>query len=679
MKRKFERILTCIALLVGLALLMPLASNAQVNPPPGQRLRDLAGSFHIGAESDDNFWTLPDTTTYQQVLGSEFNMVTPGNQLKFDTTEPQQNVFNFVPGDMHFQFANQHGMLFHGHVLVWHNQIASWVTNHNPPFNASQLTGVMTNHIDNVVGHYVGKVAVWDVVNEAFNEDGTRRASIWETTIGDSYIETAFRRARAADNTVMLVYNDFNIEPLGAKSNAVFAMVQDFKSRGVPIDAVGFQMHLTSGGIDINSLKQNMQRFANLGVKILITEMDVRYVKPISASDAQAQATIYQNVLNACLSQPACFSLQTWGFTDKYSWIDNTFPPNGDALPFDRNYAAKPAYFAMQTALGALSGGAPTVSITAPANGATFTAPANITISANATASSGRTITSVAFLANGTQIGSDAASPFTFNWTNVAAGNYSLTAIATDNTGATGTSAPVSITVNPAAQPGFTLSANPASVTVNRGSTATSTVNIARTGGFTGSVTFSASGLPTGVTASFNPASATGNSSVITFAASATAALGTSTVTITGTATGLSPVTTTISLTVANGSNTGGVTVTPVVASQSNFFNEEQVKIANTGSLTAMTVTVVIQRTTGISFSGQYNTVGGQISMTHTSTTSTVTYTFTLNAGQTLSPGTNWIFASQTSGTGTAHPTAGDTFTVTYTTGGQNFTQTGHF
>jgi len=124
---------------------------------------------------------------------------------------------------------------------------------------------------------------------------------------------------------------------------------------------------------------------------------------------------------------------------------------------------------------------------------------------------------------------------------------------------------------------------------------------------------------------------------------------------------------------------TGGVTVTPVVATQSNFFNEEQVKIANTGSITALTVTVVIQRTTGINFSGQYNTVGGQIAQSHTTTASTVTYTFTLNAGQTLSPGTNWIFAEQTSGTGTAHPTAGDTFTVTYTTGGQNFTQSGHF
>ena len=129
----------------------------------------------------------------------------------------------------------------------------------------------------------------------------------------------------------------------------------------------------------------------------------------------------------------------------------------------------------------------------------------------------------------------------------------------------------------------------------------------------------------------------------------------------------------------AGGGGTGGLTVTPVVASSSGYFNEEDVKFANTSALTAMTVTIVVQRTTGINFSGQYNTVGGQITQAHTTATSTVTYTFTLNAGQSLSTGTNWTFAAQTSGTGTAHPTAGDTWTVTYTTGGQNFTQNGHF
>ena len=185
--------------------------------------------------------------------------------------------------------------------------------------------------------------------------------------------------------------------------------------------------------------------------------------------------------------------------------------------------------------------------------------------------------------------------------------------------------------------------------------------------------------LPSGVTASFNPAAPTGATSTLTLAASATAATGPATVTVTGTGGGLTR-TTTIALTVnAPGGGNGGVTVTAVVTSSSPWFNEEQVRIGNTASVTALTLTIVVQRTTGVGFSGQYNTVGGQIQQSNSSTTSAVTYTFTLAPGQTLSPATSRTFAAQTSGSGTVHPTAGDTYTLTYTTGGASFTQSGHF
>jgi endo-1,4-beta-xylanase len=150
--------------------------------------------------------------------------------------------------------------------------------------------------------------------------------------------------------------SSITIETVNAKSNALFNLVSSFKQQGIPIDAIGMQMHLTSGGVDISSLSTNMQRFAQLGLQIYITEMDVRYPTPISAANLQAQANIYKNVLNACLQQPACKGLQTWGFTDKYSWIPSTFAGLGDALEFDANYTAKPAYFALQNGLGALQG-----------------------------------------------------------------------------------------------------------------------------------------------------------------------------------------------------------------------------------------------------------------------------------------------------------------------------------
>ena len=173
--------------------------------------------------------------------------------------------------------------------------------------------------------------------------------------MGRAYLELAFRRAHTADPSALLLYNDYNIETVNSKSNAVYAMAQDFAARGVPLNAIGLQMHVDGSGVDLASLSANMQRFASLGLNIYITEMDVRLPVPASATDLSNQATIYQNVLDRCRLQPACKGLQMWGFTDKYSWIPSFFPGLGAALIFDANYTAKPAYFALQSRLGSAS------------------------------------------------------------------------------------------------------------------------------------------------------------------------------------------------------------------------------------------------------------------------------------------------------------------------------------
>jgi hypothetical protein len=124
---------------------------------------------------------------------------------------------------------------------------------------------------------------------------------------------------------------------------------------------------------------------------------------------------------------------------------------------------------------------------------------------------------------------------------------------------------------------------------------------------------------------------------------------------------------------------TGGVTVATVINSNSAFFDDEGVKISNINPITALSITINVQNTGGMAFNGQYNTVGGQITQSHSNTASVITYQFNLTPGQMLSPGSGYLFDAQMSANGTAHPTSGDTFTVTYTTGGQMFTQSGHF
>jgi hypothetical protein len=230
----------------------------------------------------------------------------------------------------------------------------------------------------------------------------------------------------------------------------------------------------------------------------------------------------------------------------------------------------------------------------------------------------------------------------------------------------------------------FAVFARPASLAVSPGASVTSTISATTQTGFNGSPTFSASGLPAGVTAMFGPTTTTsgGSTATLTLTASSTAAPASATVTVIGMA-GAVTARATFSLTVtgagSGGGGTGGVTVTPVVSSDSRWFVEEDVKLANPTSLTALSVTIVIQRTPGVSFGGQYNTAGGQILQSSSSTATTITYQFTLAPGQTLAPGSGWLFAAQASGTGTFHATAGDTYTVTWTTGGTSFTQSAHY
>jgi endo-1,4-beta-xylanase len=238
--------------------------------------------------------------------------------------------------------------------------------------------------------------------------------------------------------------------------------------------------------------------------------------------------------------------------------------------------------------------------------------------------------------------------------------------------------ATISLTVSQSQTPDFTLSANPTSLTVNRGASGTVTIAITRSGGFTGAVALSASGLPAGVTVGFSPASTTGTSSVLTLTASTTATVGTGVVTVAGTGGSLTR-TASINLTVNDGGGTGGVTITPAINANGPWFNEQVVRLNNSVTITSLSVTIVVQRTTGVGFNGQYNTIGGQILQSNTVGATTITYQFTLAPGQTLGPGTNRIFAAQMSGAGTIHPTSGDTYTVTYTVGGVSFTQTGQF
>jgi|ERR1035438_4170073 endo-1,4-beta-xylanase len=296
---------------------------------------------------------------YSSTLAREFNMVEPEDALKWEVVHPDPERYDFSQADRVVDFANRNDMKVRGHTLVWHRQNPKWLT--DGKFTADELAAILEKHIKTVVGHYRGRIFAWDVVNEAFDEihPGALRSTIWRdqpgiglAKNGSAYIERCFRWAREADPQALLFYNEAEAEVVNAKSDAIYAMIRDFRQRGVPIDGIGFQMHIANLRADVPSISANIERFTALGIQVHITEMDVAL--PVDAEgsaspdDLQRQADIYRRIASACLEHPGCTAIQTWGFTDKYSWIgSHSKKTQGAALPFDHNYQKKPAHEAL--------------------------------------------------------------------------------------------------------------------------------------------------------------------------------------------------------------------------------------------------------------------------------------------------------------------------------------------
>jgi endo-1,4-beta-xylanase len=301
---------------------------------------------------------------YTSTLAREFNILEPENAMKWAVIRPERGVFDFSQADRIVSFARTHSMKVRGHVLVWGHSNPAWLA--QAALDPRGFSEVLHEHIAKVAGHFRSNVFAWDVVNEAFDEKGNLRPSIWYDQPGigfagegTRYIEQAFRWAHEADPDALLFYNDAEGEAVNAKSDAVYAMVKDFRSRGVPIDGVGLQMHIFDLKPDLQGIEANIARFTKLGVQVHITEMDVALPTNADgsakdANDLSRQAEIYLAVASACIAHPGCTAIQTWGFTDKYSWIRSTTKgAKGAALLFDRDYGPKPAYSALKLVLSA--------------------------------------------------------------------------------------------------------------------------------------------------------------------------------------------------------------------------------------------------------------------------------------------------------------------------------------
>jgi endo-1,4-beta-xylanase len=373
-------------------------------------------------------------STLVGVAGTQFNMVTPGNEMKWDTTEPSNGTFNFGPGDAIFNFAVAHGQRVRGHNLVWHSQLPAWVSS----LPTNQVKAAMETHITTEVNHYKGKLYAWDVVNEPFNEDGSFRQDAFTNAFGGSgYIADALRTARAADPTAKLYLNDFNIEGTGTKSNAMFTLVQSLISQGVPIDGVGFESHFILGQVP-STMQANMARFAALGLDVAVTELDDRITLPASSANLTQQANDFAAVTRDCLAVSRCVGVTQWGVGDADSWIPGAFSGQGAATMYDNNYQPKPAYNSTSAALGGGgTGTGNTVTVTNP-GGQSGTVGTAASVQLRATDSAtGQTLT---YSATGLPAGlSVNATTGLISGTPTTAGTSNVTVTVRDGTGASGT------------------------------------------------------------------------------------------------------------------------------------------------------------------------------------------------------------------------------------------------
>ena len=324
----------------------------------GTPLRSRAAAKGLIYGAAGTYRVMSKNREFAACFAQECAILVTENDLKWRVLRPNPDRFNFTRGDWLAEFARSHGMFFRGTTLVWHSGLPKWFKQTVTSENARQ---VMLEHITRVVGHYAGKIHSWDVVNEAVlpkdgRSDGLRNTP-WLEFLGFDYIDIAFRTAALADPQALLVYNDYGLDydtsEDEARRTAVLKLLERLKSIGTPVHALGIQSHLWKPRFKLRKLKAFLHDVADLGLKIMITELDVAdKVMPLDVDVRDhIVAGVYKDYLSVVLDEKAVIAVLTWGLSDRYTWISNNYPRPDLApvrpLPLDAELKRKPAWNAI--------------------------------------------------------------------------------------------------------------------------------------------------------------------------------------------------------------------------------------------------------------------------------------------------------------------------------------------
>lgn len=356
-------------LAMGLTYCAPSTPPAPAAAPPDPTLKSAyAENFHVGAALSARH-VMGDDTAAAQLVAREYSTITPENLLKWEVVNPEREVFNWDAPDAYVKYGEDNDMFIVGHALVWHSQLASYVREIKDP---ELLRVAMKEHIDAVAGRYKGRIDGWDVVNEALNEDGTMRKSVFFEVLGEDFMIDAFKMAaEAAGPETELYYNDYNMWNAD-KRNGAIRIINKIRESGGRVDGVGMQGHYSLSGPSIDTIEQSIKAFADAGLKVMFTELDVTvlpnpwdlvgaevsqnfegspfmnpYPEGLPDSVQLALADRYEDLFQLFLKHADDITRVTlWGVNDGHSWL-NGWPIRGRTnypLLFDRENGKKPAY-----------------------------------------------------------------------------------------------------------------------------------------------------------------------------------------------------------------------------------------------------------------------------------------------------------------------------------------------
>ncbi|MBE1876098.1 endo-1,4-beta-xylanase [Myceligenerans pegani] len=354
-----------VSALAALALTGPAALACPPEPTlRSETPRDLKIGSAVWGQRDLLDHDRKNGGEFQRILGAEFNSLTPENDMKWAEVHPEPDVYDFSGADAVVAFAKAHRQEVRGHTLLWHSQNPQWVIDAAADWTCEEARDVLEDHVRTVVGRYAGEIYEWDVANEIFQDDWDEGGVRLRTEANPflkacaedpvALLGDVFRWAHEADPEAVLFLNDYNAEGINAKTDAYYELAQELLADGAPLHGFGAQGHLSlQYGFD-ESIQENFERFADLGLKVAVTEADVRM--PLGedgepdAEQIALQAERYDKMLQACLDVPACTSYTVWGFDDGRSWVPGVFP-EGYATIMTEEFEKKPAYHALLESL----------------------------------------------------------------------------------------------------------------------------------------------------------------------------------------------------------------------------------------------------------------------------------------------------------------------------------------